>query len=551
MAGRARLVRRRQHVDRRQRLAELAVHVVGEVEPRPALLGRLGQDLVVDVGDVADERDVVALVASATGAARRSSPRTGRDRRAARTAPSDRRRRRRPSPPRGARSHGLRGSRCRRAGVSPAEVYGRSMPRPVPTGFRAGARRPPFSARSVASRPWPAASSARPRCATSRSRAGRARRWRPARTAGTVVSDAGVAFGTRTGKREYAGRSYERARWTRRGRCPAFSFTELIAVVAGDHARRQLDRGPGPRPQQQGRHGELGRARPVDLRRQVTSKRTTDSPQSDDLGLGRRRHLAHRQRRPGRPGSCGCRSTARPAPPGRRVVLARRDGQPAAARRLGGGVPARARPSASCSTCRATPRWCTRGHYPQWGSGGQAWCSPTSTSMVLGYYDALPPPVGVPLGAGRPPRPVGRLRRPDDLRLAATKAPATGPFNTAYAAPLAGHAFVTRLRSLREAEDFIAAGIPLVASISYGRGELDGRARLVDRRPPARDRRLHRLRRRRRQRPGRRTPRPACGVRMTAAQFENAWLPTSGGTVYVIHDAAHPLPPARPRQLVG
>ncbi|NYN82379.1 C39 family peptidase, partial [Salmonella enterica] len=30
------------------------------------------------------------------------------------------------------------------------------------------------------------------------------------------------------------------------------------------------------------------------------------------------------------------------------------------------------------------------GHSPQWGGGGQAWCSPTSTSMVLGYYAALP-----------------------------------------------------------------------------------------------------------------------------------------------------------------
>ena len=48
------------------------------------------------------------------------------------------------------------------------------------------------------------------------------------------------------------------------------------------------------------------------------------------------------------------------------------------------------------------------------------------------------------------------------------------PFNTAYAARLAGKAFVTRLRSLREAERFIVAGIPVVASISFGRGELDG-----------------------------------------------------------------------------
>jgi hypothetical protein len=28
------------------------------------------------------------------------------------------------------------------------------------------------------------------------------------------------------------------------------------------------------------------------------------------------------------------------------------------------------------------------------------------------------------------------------------------------------------------------------------------------------------------------------------AQFENAWLPKSGGIVYVVHDDAHPLPPS-------
>ena len=48
------------------------------------------------------------------------------------------------------------------------------------------------------------------------------------------------------------------------------------------------------------------------------------------------------------------------------------------------------------------------------------------------------------------------------------------PFNTAYAARYGLDAFVTRLRSLREAELFIKAGIPLVASISFGAGELDG-----------------------------------------------------------------------------
>src|SRR6478735_10594017 len=47
-------------------------------------------------------------------------------------------------------------------------------------------------------------------------------------------------------------------------------------------------------------------------------------------------------------------------------------------------------------------------------------------------------------------------------------------FNTAYPANLTGDAFVTRLTSLREAERFIAAGIPLAASISFSRGQLSG-----------------------------------------------------------------------------
>ena len=115
------------------------------------------------------------------------------------------------------------------------------------------------------------------------------------------------------------------------------------------------------------------------------------------------------------------------------------------------------------------------------------------------------------------------------------------PFNTAYAAGRAGHAFVTRLRSLREAEPFIVAGIPLVVSISFGSGRLSGapisasNGHLVVVRgftaagdvlvndPAAATR---------------------AGVRRTydRGQFEDAWIPRSGGLAYVITDDAHPLP---------
>ena len=31
-----------------------------------------------------------------------------------------------------------------------------------------------------------------------------------------------------------------------------------------------------------------------------------------------------------------------------------------------------------------------RGHHPEWGGGGEAWCSPTSVAMVLRYFGTGP-----------------------------------------------------------------------------------------------------------------------------------------------------------------
>jgi hypothetical protein len=180
------------------------------------------------------------------------------------------------------------------------------------------------------------------------------------------------------------------------------------------------------------------------------------------------------------------------------------------------------------------------GEYPGFGGGGEAWCSPTSTSMVLGYYDRLPTAKQY---AWVSPSFTDRFvdhaaRMTYDYEYDGT---GNWAFTTAYAAGRTKHGFVTRLRSLREAESFIRAGIPLVASIAFGRGELqgapigasnghlvviagftqDGDVVVND---PAAD--------------------SNAGVRRVydRGQFENAWLPASGGTVYVVRDDAHPLP---------
>jgi hypothetical protein len=45
-------------------------------------------------------------------------------------------------------------------------------------------------------------------------------------------------------------------------------------------------------------------------------------------------------------------------------------------------------------------------------------------------------------------------------------------FNTAYAALYGAEAFVTRLRDVAEAEEYVAAGIPLVASVAFEKDDL-------------------------------------------------------------------------------
>lgn len=167
------------------------------------------------------------------------------------------------------------------------------------------------------------------------------------------------------------------------------------------------------------------------------------------------------------------------------------------------------------------PRYAQLAH-----AGGDSLCSPTSTAMVLSYW-------GVPV----------------DVEHAArhTYDPSYGgcgnwPFNTAYAGHFGVEAFVTRLRSLHEAELFIEAGIPLVVSASYRDGqvpgmgyETDGHLMVLtgfteDGDPVLNDP----------------YAKSDAEVRKSVgrAEWEAAWLGTSGGVTYVIHPPSVRLPPA-------
>ncbi|MFU8851748.1 peptidase C39 family protein [Micromonospora sp. SL1-18] len=115
-----------------------------------------------------------------------------------------------------------------------------------------------------------------------------------------------------------------------------------------------------------------------------------------------------------------------------------------------------------------------RGNYPEWGGGGQVWCSPTSTTMVLEYYGKLPSAKNMSwITPGyTDPQVAYAARMTWDYEY---EGAGNWPFNTAYAASFPDiDAKVTRLHSLDEVERFIKAGIPVVTSQSFLGEELDG-----------------------------------------------------------------------------
>ncbi|MBQ1072555.1 C39 family peptidase [Micromonospora sp. C31] len=125
----------------------------------------------------------------------------------------------------------------------------------------------------------------------------------------------------------------------------------------------------------------------------------------------------------------------------------------------------------------AVPRYSQNihaGHYPEYDGGGQAWCSPTSTTMVLEYWGRKASEEDTSWVDPTYPDPTVNhaARMVYDYQYDGA---GNWPFNTAYAASFPGlEARVTRLHSLDEVERFIRAGIPVVTSQSFLASELDG-----------------------------------------------------------------------------
>jgi len=180
------------------------------------------------------------------------------------------------------------------------------------------------------------------------------------------------------------------------------------------------------------------------------------------------------------------------------------------------------------------------GQYPQYDGGGEAWCSPTSTSMVVDYWDKGPSPseyAYVPSEFADPWVDY-TARYVYDYHY---QGAGNWPFNVAYAGARGLDGEVTQLHSLAEAEQFIKAGIPLVASIAFSSNKLDGflfkstNGHLLvivgftkEGNPVVND--------------------PAATSDATVqrvydrAQFEQNWMTSTGGIVYVIHPTSVPLP---------
>lgn len=114
------------------------------------------------------------------------------------------------------------------------------------------------------------------------------------------------------------------------------------------------------------------------------------------------------------------------------------------------------------------------GQYPEYDNGGEAWCSPTSSQMIIESWGLRPAARDLAWvdPAYADPQVCHAARSTYDW---AYKGCGNWPFNAAYAATYPGFAgVVTRLGSLIDLETLIAAGIPVITSQSFRAEELTG-----------------------------------------------------------------------------
>ena len=168
-----------------------------------------------------------------------------------------------------------------------------------------------------------------------------------------------------------------------------------------------------------------------------------------------------------------------------------------------------------------------------YGGGGEVWCSPTSTSMVMAYWSNVLNQAN--LNQTVPDAAQGTY----DFTYQGT---GNWPFNTAYATEFGGlHAFVTRMYSLSQVEQWIKAGVPIVISIAFKKNQLPGApissspGHLIVVRGFAPNGDVI-------------TNDPAAAtddqvqITYNRADLQNVWLSGSNGTVYVIYPNGWTIP---------
>ncbi|MGA5323147.1 peptidase C39 family protein [Streptomyces seoulensis] len=115
-----------------------------------------------------------------------------------------------------------------------------------------------------------------------------------------------------------------------------------------------------------------------------------------------------------------------------------------------------------------------KGQYPEYDNGGEAWCSPTSSQMIVEYWGGrlTPEQLAWVDPSYADPQVDYAARYTYDHQYTGC---GNWPFNAAYAATFPGiQGVVTRLNSLTDLETLIAAGIPAITSQSFLKTELTG-----------------------------------------------------------------------------